>query len=219
LQADEQQQDLGNDGQGEMTPRQFAVAYSVNVQNVYYWCHQRGLGHKSGKFIYLSDEDVAELQRINAERSMSRKYGRNPDSKRMRKRATESVDSIRAKLQLEDKPTARLIAMLLSTDESDKLLGAIRSFCVVNKEMADTFTHDKVLVIIGKLLGRSAIGEITVPDGVPFFKFVDPQAKGDYTVIYNIRNRVYYLDAPYRVIEQNPDLAIRTPVLRIPTES
>lgn len=199
----------------DRTPPEFASVYGINQQNVYYWIRRHGLGYKdSSGHWWLSKEDQERMLQLEEERSPAKKFAKDPHSKNVRKRATESIDSIMAKLGLE-REHAKLFTLLINYPYNEELLSLVESFATFDAPYTSCFEHEKLLLMMGKLLNRHKIGAIAVKDGYPFFKFIEPTEKGGITVVYNVRTQIFYLDSVDKILERSKELVYQPMELAI----
>lgn len=191
----------------DLRPAQFADEFGINQQNVYYWIKKHGLGHKDESgFWWLTPEDQQCMLEFEAQRSPAKKYAKDPHSKNARKRATESIDSIQAKLGL-DRTQAKIFSMLINYPYNETLMDLVESIYTKDEEDQSSFRHEKLLVLMGKILGRKSLGALTIKDGYPFYKFIEPANPDDFTVVYNIRAQIFYIDNVAKILERSIDLS------------
>lgn len=188
------------------TPPEFAQAFGINQQNVYYWIRKHGIGHKdeNGRW-QLSADDQRRMLALEEERAPAKKFAKHPQAKPVRKRATESVDSIRAKLSL-DRDTAKLVSLLLTPPSNDVLMDAVERLYASRGPDAATFRHERLLLIVAHVLGRNQLGQLVTHDGPAFFKYIEPDNPSEWTVVYNVRTHVFYLDRVDQILVRSPDL-------------
>lgn len=194
------------------TPPEFAQTFGVNQQNVYYWIRKHGLGHKdeSGRW-QLSADDQRRMLALEKKRAPAKKFAKHPQAKPVRKRATESVDSIRAKLSL-DRETAKLVNLLLNSPYNDALMDAVESLYAFRAPDAVTFKHERLLLIVAHVLGKNQLGQLVTHDGPVFFKYVEPDNPGEWTVVYNVWTQVFYVDRVDQILKKSRDLSARSTV-------
>lgn len=190
----------------DLTPPEFASRYGINQQNVYYWIRRHSMGYKdkSGHW-WLTKEDQQRMLQLEEERSPAKKFAKDPHSKNVRKRATESIDSIIAKFSI-GREKAKIFNLLINYPFNEELLNLIETFATFDEPYTKCFEHEKLLMMMGKMLGLSKIGAIAIKDGYPFFKFVEPRKKGDLTVVYNVRTQIFYIDSVEKILERSKEL-------------
>ena len=183
----------------ERSPREVSERYGINQHNIYYWMRKYGYGRKRDKRWWLTPEEQHAICALDEETEYSRRSGKQPQSRVQRKRATESFYSIKAKLGVEEQ-TARLIRLLIDREMSAELFGSFETIAVYNSGYADLFHHERVLLLVAKLMGQDTLGALAVEDGYPFYKFVDTGDREHSTVVYDVRNEVYYIDVPGQIL-------------------
>lgn len=199
------------------TPHEFAEKYGINQQNVYYWIRKYDLGYKDdSNYWWLTEEDQERLKELKEARSPAKQFAKEPHGKNTRKRGTESVDSIRAKLKL-TRDDARVMNVLINYPLNEKVYGAITALCDFKEPHKDSFDHEKLLMIMGHILGLPKIGAIAMRDGYPFFKYVVPKRKDDFTVVFNLRTQVFYIDNVEKILERSRDLEKQDTNISVPT--
>ena len=197
-----------------LSPRDFAENHHINVQNVYYWIRKQGYGRKDGKRWLLSPEDQQAMLELEAARPDGKKFAKQPHSRAIRKRATESVGAIKAKLDVDDR-TAKLIRLLIDHGMAEPLFSAFEEITEYRCEYRNTFQHEKVLLLIAKFMGYERLGALTIRDGYPFYKFVEIGNPEQYTVVYNIPNQIYYIDQPGKILREHGELEIARQTVRL----
>lgn len=205
------EENVENSSQYPMTVREFATHHGINVTNIYYWMKNNddiGKRDETGKHWLLFEDDEEKILEKVESRNPARKYARSPQSHRVRKRSTESPESIESKIGV-DRKTARVLNFFLNPDYSERLRSMVDSVYDVKKEFGDVKEHDRVLLMMASLLDLKELSAIGPKDGYPLFKYIKPKRKSDYAVMYNMRTMVYYIDSPSKIVEGNPDLEIQ----------
>lgn len=196
----------------ERSPKEFAQLHNINVQNVYFWIKENqdkdwAYKNQSGRWMVTVEGQKGMLEK-DKERTPFKRYAKQPHSKGRRKRNTESPDSIVAKLQC-SRQTAQMIHKFIDPEFAEQIIGVIEAVAEFKDEYKDTHEHDRILLMLAKIMGRSELGAITTHDGYEFFKYVVPESAEDYTVVYNIRTQVFWMDIPGKIVENNPELELR----------
>jgi hypothetical protein len=89
--------------------------------------------------------------------------------------------------------------LLIDREMSAELFGSLETIAVYKSGYADLFHHERVLLLVAKLMGQDTLGALAVEDGYPFYKFVDTGDREHSTVVYDVRNEVYYIDVPAQI--------------------
>jgi hypothetical protein len=69
----------------EKSPKEFAEANGINVQNAYFWMRTRGLGRKEGTRWRSGPENEAKMLELEAARPDGKRYAKQPHSWAVRK--------------------------------------------------------------------------------------------------------------------------------------
>lgn len=200
---------MGTSSEKDLSPKEFARLHNINVQNVYFWIREKDWGYKTpnGRWM-ITPEDQRKMIEKDKERSPFKRYAKQPHSRGKRKRNTESPDSIVSKLDC-SRETAQMIHKFIDPEFVDHIIGVIEAVADFKEEYREMKEHDRILLMLAKIMDRSELGVITTHDGYEFFKYVIPEKKDEYTVVYNVRTQVFWMDIPGKIVENSPELELR----------
>lgn len=176
-----------------MTPTEFARKHHVNRYNVYYWMKTYGYGFKDGRFWYLTEQEQKEMLRLQESQPDGKKFAKNVSSKSSRQHSAESVESLIANLGV-DEGKAKTIRYLMQPEVTSMFIDLFQAIGDFKEGYENLYDHEKALLMMGYVVGLKEIGQLSIRDGYPQYKFLIPKDMDGYTIVYSVRNQVYYLD-------------------------
>ena len=162
----------------------------------------------------MTPEDQKKIVQCDRQRHESRRVAKRPLSYAKRTHDTQSVESLMADLRV-DIFTATRLKILFNQEQIHELMEMVSVICDVKPEYKDLFHHERVLFLFASALDAAYIGQMSIVDGFPAYKFVVPRDLEDYTIVYDVYSKVFYLDVVAAIQRKNPDMQVNCEYLKL----